>query len=135
MTGLMLPPLVVAELLLMRLAVGWSMPQDVQNLLQLAALATLVAGFFVVARYRAALDATKDAATAWREERDAAYSKAARLEAENLDLSTKVGILEGRDATAMLAALKSHSETSTTENSQIIQALGAIQKSLEKEAP
>lgn len=134
MTGLMVPPLVIAELLVIKVFLaGWSIPDPIAQLLELAALATLVAGFFVVARYRAALEATKDAADAWRGERDAEFAKSSRLEAEASDLRAKIGVLETRDATAMLAALDAHSSTSTTENAAILKALGSIQKALETE--
>jgi len=69
---------------------------NVSNVLDLTALAILLAGVFVVARYRAALAAADTTAKAWHEERDAAVSRADRIaeeltreKAENAALRTR----------------------------------------------
>lgn len=57
-------------------------PTQVRTVVDIAALAVLLAGFLVVGKLRAEATASKGAAEAWREERDAAESKAERLAAE-----------------------------------------------------
>jgi hypothetical protein len=75
------------------------------NLMQLAALATVVAGVFVVARYRETISAGERARSALKDERDAAVLKADRLGTENAALSGKVASLESRPDLRQLGEL------------------------------
>lgn len=70
-----IPPYVAAVVL-----VGDAL--SIQTILDLVAVAILLAGVFVVARYRAALSAADATAKAWHEERDAAVSRAERVAQE-----------------------------------------------------
>lgn len=63
--------------------------------LDMIALAVLFGGFFVVGRLRAALAAEKIVADAWREERDAALSRAERKEDELSKIQEEVSRLRG----------------------------------------
>lgn len=66
------------------------------GLLDFAALAVVLAGAFLVARYKAALDVTEATARAWREEREAAVSHAQRLNVELREKEAKIALLEAR---------------------------------------
>jgi hypothetical protein len=60
------------------------------------AMAVIIAGVFVVARYKAALEASQAAAGAWKEERDATVSHLERVERDNTDLRATKAALEQR---------------------------------------
>ena len=66
------------------------------SIVEVAAVATLVAGVFVVARYREALRAKESASEAWREERDAELAKSERLAAELSEERARRVALEAR---------------------------------------
>lgn len=88
------PPLLAAELFALSLT-----GNGVENLnvvLNVAAIVTLVAGFFVVARYKAALDASESSSSSWQSEAEAAERKADRLEVENVALTKRIAELESK---------------------------------------
>lgn len=94
------PPTIAATLLIGQLfdhSFG-----DVSAVLDWAALAVLVAGFFVVSRLQLALKASDATAEAWKNERDAAIAHADRLSTELTVAQEKVKILEGRPTLDML---------------------------------
>lgn len=70
-----------------------TLPDALRTILDLAALAILIAGFLVVGKLRAEATASKGAAQAWREERDAAEAKSERVSNE---------LKESRDAVTEL---------------------------------
>jgi hypothetical protein len=117
------PPYAAAVALLASLSAG--------DFLDFTALAVLVAGVFVVARYRAALSATDAAAQAWHAERDAASSRAERLAADLVieraetaalrarpDMDAVVGLLETQEK--MLAQAEENADRRTQ---QIVKAI------------
>lgn len=59
-----------------------NVPQGILGWVNLAAIATIVAGIFVVARYRAALEASDKAGSAISRERDAEHERAERLQGD-----------------------------------------------------
>lgn len=89
-----------------------TLPEDVRTVIDLAALAVLLAGIFVVARYRSALSASESAARSMGIEREAAIYKAERLAAENVKLEAKIVELTGRtDVTELATIVASIAET------------------------
>lgn len=77
---------------------------NVSSALNIVAMAVLLAGVFAVARYRAALSAADASAKAWRDERDAAVSRADRhaedlvkATAENAALRSRPDLIELTD--------------------------------------
>lgn len=112
-----IPPAFGVAFLLADAALG--LPEQVQFVMNLLAVTILVAGVFVVMRYRAALAATEATARAWREERDAERSKLERLteegtlkEATILKLTTQVEELQARpDMTDLLREVVSGRES------------------------
>jgi hypothetical protein len=94
-----LPPYAASLALLGSLTAG--------DFLDFTALAVLVAGVFVVARYRAALGATDASAKAWHEERDAALSRAERLAADLVIERAETASLKARpDMDAVVVLLE-----------------------------
>lgn len=99
--------------------------------LDFTALAVLIAGVFVVARYRAALEAADVTARAWHEERDAALSMRDRV-AEDLvkeramtaalrarpDLDAVVVLLQGQET-----LLRAHEQNAEQRTDRIVQAI------------
>lgn len=88
-----------------------SAPHYLRLVLDVAALAVLLAGFLVLGRLRAQASAAEGAASAWREERDAAVVKndrlleeEKRLRAEISDLRVQVTQLEARPTLESLQA-------------------------------
>jgi hypothetical protein len=69
---------------------------NVTNALNLIALAILLAGVFVVARYKAALSAADVTARAWEKERDAAVSRADRVTEELVKTTAENAALKAR---------------------------------------
>lgn len=61
-----------------------ALPDAVRIILDLAALGILLAGFLVLGKLKAQTAAAEGSAGAWREERDAAFSKVDRLQQENI---------------------------------------------------
>ncbi len=75
--------------------------------LDFTALAVLIAGVFVVARYRAALSATEASAKAWHEEKEAATSRAERLAADLVMERAETAALKARpDMDAVVVLLQ-----------------------------
>lgn len=118
---LFLPPLISAAFFASELFGGAG--DTINVLLNIAALAVLFAGFLVVARYRAALDATRIAGEAWKDERDAERSKAERLEQElrarvesEAALTARLAIAEAKpDLSLILDSNQRLTETVVTE--------------------
>jgi hypothetical protein len=75
-----IPPLISFIVIVGQIFDG--LPESVRLAIDLAAICTLAAGFLVLGRLRGALSASEAAAAAWKEERDAAVSKADRLHQE-----------------------------------------------------
>ena len=89
------PPAAAASVFIADLA------QQAGLILNITALAVVFAGFFVVSKLRAERDAYKNqvgvhesAATAWRDERDAAVSRADRYQGEHQAMSDRIKVLE-----------------------------------------
>ena len=79
--------------------VGLVLAENVFNItgaLNMAALAVLLAGVFVVARYRAALSAADATAKAWQQERDAALARADRVTEELVKAAAENAALKSR---------------------------------------
>lgn len=68
----------------------------VGDVVDYAALAVILAGVFIVARYKAALQAAESSAKSWREERDAMESHSIRLDRELMETRAKNAVLEAR---------------------------------------
>jgi hypothetical protein len=104
---------------------------DFSAILDAVSLATILAGVFVVTRYREALKAKDAAGAAWREERDAEMAKADRLEGllsatrETLaETQARVAVLEARpNLDAMHKAIIEHDTKSTQWTSDITHAI------------
>jgi hypothetical protein len=96
---LALPPFIASMAIVGDITSGLS--AQVRIILDLAALSILFAGFLVVGRYKAALDASRVTADAWRDERDAALSRAERLEIEKRELE-----IQGKSCTESLEELR-----------------------------
>lgn len=74
---------------------AWELPAQMQGVLNLASIATIIAGVFTVSRYRSALDAADKAGDALERERDAEFDRAERLQTDVVTLQAKVVHLEG----------------------------------------
>ncbi len=110
------PPYLASVALLGRLSAG--------DFLDFTALAVLVAGVFVVARYRAALQATEVAAKAWHDERDASLSRAERLAADLVKERAETAALRARpDMDAVVGLLQSHESNADKRTDRIIEAI------------
>jgi len=97
---------------------------SIRSVLDLTALAVLLAGVFVVARYRAALAAADISARAWHEERDAALSRAERLAAELVDVRSENAALKLRpDLDSVTELLRNHEMNADRRADRIIAAL------------
>ena len=77
----MLPPIASGSVFAADLA-GGPNSGALNVALNVAALAILVGGFFVVGRYKSALSAMTTAAEAWKLERDAMFERSERLGSE-----------------------------------------------------
>ena len=98
----------VVALLFTTLIVGATTDVEISTgtVLQLVLITIALASVFAVSRYRAALEAQKATAEAWREERDAERSKADRLELIGAEARAKMAALEARpDMTEVVRAL------------------------------
>ena len=92
-----------------------ALPDDIQFVLDLGAIAVFMGGIFVVMRYRSALAAQEAMGSAWRGERDAERAHAGRLvetirmrDAEIETLKATLAALEARpDLSAMQEILRS----------------------------
>ncbi len=110
------PPYAAALALLGSLTAG--------DLLDFSALAVLVAGVFVVARYRAALGAADASAKAWHEERDASISRAERLAADLVMERAETAALKARpDMDAVVRLLEAHEDSANKRTDRIIEAI------------
>lgn len=90
------------------LVFGWSLvggptaDLSPKNTIDFAALATIFAGVFLVAKYRSALEVSQSAAEAWKLERDAEKAKGERLSFDLAKETARVAALEQRpDLTKM----------------------------------
>ena len=69
---------------------------NITSVLNMAALAVVLAGVFVVARYKAALSAVEASAQAWQTERDAALARADRITEELVKAASENAALKSR---------------------------------------
>lgn len=103
----------------------------VNMVLNLAALAVLVAGVFVVAKLRAESTASRGAAEAWHEERDAEKAKADRLEAENrLLLADNTALNAKPDMDKVWALIKTEGDSSRERDQQLGETLTNVAETM-----
>ena len=94
------------------------------SVLDWIAVAVLLAGVFVVARYRAALSAADVAARAWRDERDAALSARDRLAEELVNAKADVAALKLRpDLDSVTELLRNHEANADRRADRIVAAI------------
>lgn len=94
------------------------------NVLDMVALAILLAGVFVVARYRAALAAADATAKAWHEEKDAAVSRADRIGSELLKAQAENTALKMRpDLDQVTELLRNHEMNADRRADRIVAAI------------
>lgn len=94
------------------------------SVLDWIAIAVLLAGVFVVARYRAALSAADVAARAWHDERDAALSARDRLAEELVNAKADVAALKLRpDLDSVTELLRNHEANADRRADRIVAAI------------
>lgn len=97
---------------------------DASNVLDMVALAVLLAGVFVVARYRAALAAADATAKAWHEERDAAVSRADRIASDLVKARADNAALQMRpDLETLTELVKGQRQDMQTMADRIVRAI------------
>lgn len=118
-------------------------PQGIIGWVNAGAIATIVAGIFVVARYRAALEASEKSATAVVRERDAEHERAERLQGDiaerDVELAKVKAELESRpDLEAhqrllerMLERSESHAASGQRRDELLVATLTAVSSSLD----
>ncbi len=97
---------------------------DMSSILDLTALAILLAGVFVVARYRAALAAADASARAWHEERDAALSARDRISEDLIKEKAETAALRLRpDLDGVAELLRNHEMNADRRADRIVAAI------------